>query len=192
MFHSTSSQCGGALPPLFVQFSAFQSAQLIRSFVKSDVASHGCCHKIISLFSVDLDIGIIDAVLPNQCLSESASGWLDLGIFGYVTASINCSDCGISQTMGGFRHSPATGGPLGHQPHVGGARGVTRSDAPLPLWLHRERNVYLNSSTASDTSPSAHTQGWYKITCPAAMHEEKQYLDLVREILDHGEYRPDR
>jgi thymidylate synthase len=25
-----------------------------------------------------------------------------------------------------------------------------------------------------------------------ALHEEHQYLDLVREILDHGERRPDR
>jgi thymidylate synthase len=27
---------------------------------------------------------------------------------------------------------------------------------------------------------------------PSARHEEYQYLDLVREILDIGEHRPDR
>lgn len=27
---------------------------------------------------------------------------------------------------------------------------------------------------------------------PASRHEEYQYLDLVREILENGEHRPDR
>jgi thymidylate synthase len=33
-----------------------------------------------------------------------------------------------------------------------------------------------------------------KVTTPAkdSTHEEYQYLDLIREILDNGEHRPDR
>jgi hypothetical protein len=31
-----------------------------------------------------------------------------------------------------------------------------------------------------------------KSQIPASRHEEYQYLDLVREILENGEHRPDR
>lgn len=34
--------------------------------------------------------------------------------------------------------------------------------------------------------------GTNKSSVPSKRHEEYQYLDLVREILDDGEHRPDR
>ena len=42
------------------------------------------------------------------------------------------------------------------------------------------------SSTSSSTQHNGAAQPTQK------RHEEYQYLDLVREILDHGEHRPDR
>lgn len=43
--------------------------------------------------------------------------------------------------------------------------------------------------TASQTNPAAQPSNG---SAPVVNHEEHQYLDLVREILDSGERRPDR
>ena len=59
------------------------------------------------------------------------------------------------------------------------------------------------TSTTSKMAPSMETESvaevqvsknQHEITTPAqnSVHEAYQYLDLIREILDNGEHRPDR
>ena len=40
--------------------------------------------------------------------------------------------------------------------------------------------------------PSEPQNGTPPKTLHASLHEEHQYLKLIRDILDHGEHRPDR